>query len=304
MQSGFRSGNRFPIDSIAGLFFDEFKRDLRFFPLLDKFWQAIREFIYERSLVCSAGYDDFVKCLSPQDTVITFNWDLCLEMALHRARHAFTLSLEQDGRSDVLQVLKPHGSVDLIFADGYVDGSPADRCFEIICRSFPAIATASWIQPPLLFRTLTYDSQLVLSIKWKAYGAGEMAVASDVKINPDAAPDVGPMQLRRFLVGEFPFLLTPAAPQALYDWSYHITRHIALKVKPSYRAIIVCGYSFPDYDAGVRKMLSALGRQLTAVPVHVVNPSADNLPACVKEDIFPGCTLHKRGFRDFSWESV
>jgi hypothetical protein len=75
---------------------------------------ALRRFIRDKcaSLAkCRGPYDRLVASIDPTTVVISFNWDVLLELALRRAGRAYSyLSSSGSARSHTL-LLKPHGSI-------------------------------------------------------------------------------------------------------------------------------------------------------------------------------------------------
>jgi hypothetical protein len=87
--------------------------------------EAIAQVLYCRS--CHGGrteaYRRFVETLDPTDVVLTFNWDVCLEIALHGIRRPFSQALVGSPPIDRPWILKLHGSVDyLVLMREYSDG--------------------------------------------------------------------------------------------------------------------------------------------------------------------------------------
>jgi hypothetical protein len=315
MQAGFRKGDRFPIDEIATSFYKALPLGFEAFDLLLKFWQALREFLYERSTVHAKGYLTFAKYLSPGDVVVTFNWDTCLEMALYRQGKPYSLSFELPIKDNQIRILKPHGSIDFMIGEGYGPVRPAIDFIEMVHPAMPRLMTIEGFKQPQLYRVLSYDLNLTLEVTWKE---GEVSISwqdepEESKIKTTSSnsndddfgysTDLGPLHLHRFLLEAFPFLLTPGTPASIYEWSYASIRKALFSVASEIESVYVCGYSFPPYDQGVidtlRQVLDRIGR----VPVMIVNPSPGDLPANTLDRIFKKYDLHDSGFLEFDWES-
>jgi hypothetical protein len=76
-------GSRFPLEELAADFQKALRRDpegfSQIYPML---FQSIRELIYSRSCERASEFREFATHLRPGDLVVTFNWDVCLEIAL------------------------------------------------------------------------------------------------------------------------------------------------------------------------------------------------------------------------------
>ncbi len=334
-ETGVTKGDRFPLDAMAARFYATWRENPNFGMVVMAFWQALCEFMYERSAERAPEYRRFANSLAPGDIVISFNWDTCLEMALLQAKRPFTVSLEPRTASGKIRVLKPHGSVDFAIADGPAPGCPRRRFIEMIHPAMPGIQTPAGYKQPRLYRLLTYDLGFRVRLAWRGRAVDlriskrQPSDAAGAALRPRTStrttadrlrprrgepksattsygsfaylgPDVGPLHLRGFLLESMPYLLTPGSPQPWYDWSYSCVRRIVESAGPL-RAIFVAGYSFPPYDGGVRALLTGLSRPTKPVPVHIINPAARELPKDVLDSMFPRYELHACGFLDYKW---
>jgi hypothetical protein len=83
------------------------------------------------------------KCLQPEDTIITFNWDLLMERALTEAG----VDYNYHPRPNTISLLKPHGSIDWFDRDLV---SLADRkCFSLV-PEIGRIKVFTLFRPPKL----------------------------------------------------------------------------------------------------------------------------------------------------------
>ena len=75
--------------------------------------QGLREYIREKCTSVQNDlepYDRFVSSLEPNATVVSFNWDVLLELSILKARKSFQYLPTTTSGSDTL-ILKPHGSI-------------------------------------------------------------------------------------------------------------------------------------------------------------------------------------------------
>jgi hypothetical protein len=75
--------------------------------------RGLRDYIREKcgSVENQLGpYDQFVANLEPSATIVSFNWDILLELSLRRAGKSFCY-LPIDGSEGHTLILKPHGSI-------------------------------------------------------------------------------------------------------------------------------------------------------------------------------------------------
>ena len=304
VQAGFRKGDRFPLDAVIEQFYAAAKRDPRAVQTLNMLWYAIREFLYSRSCDCADGYTSFADSLLPGDVILTFNWDICLEIALHRNKRVFTHRLAPHP-PDGVWVLKPHGSIDFSVAQSGLlsDIGSRDAIAEDLQAPLLPIITPVGMLAPRLVRLRTYDLALSAEVEWSDDGISITIGREPPTRPPTDDSDVTPLHLERFLPDAGPFLLTPGSAQLLYDWSYEQTGRALSAVASDIRLIIVAGYSFPEYDTGVRAMLKAVMEDVGTAPVHIVNPNAQALPRRVLQDIFGEVTLHATGFLEYPWST-
>jgi hypothetical protein len=74
---------------------------------------GLRIFIRKRCLACAkreGSYDRLVASLNAHTAIVSFNWDVLLEMALRRAGQRFDY-LPSTSATDATVLLKPHGSI-------------------------------------------------------------------------------------------------------------------------------------------------------------------------------------------------
>jgi hypothetical protein len=302
-ESGVTKGDRFPLDAVTERFYDTWRENPAFGGEVMVFWQVLSEFLYDRSATRADEYRKFAKTLGPGDIVISFNWDTCLEMALHRENKPFTLSLEPKAGSRKIRVLKPHGSVDFAIGNGPIPGGPRRRFAEIVHPKMPGIQTPEGYKQPQLYRLLTYDLKFRVVMTWRGRQM-DLGFAKRQAAGARSSPDVGPLHLRGFLRESMPYLLTPASPAPWYDWGYELVKDILTPAARRVGAIYVAGYSFPPYDVGVRTLLTDLSGRIGPVPVHIINPAARDLPKDVLDGMFSSYQLHACGFQEYKWREL
>lgn len=134
----------------------------------------------------------FVQEIKPADTVITFNWDTLLEWQLQEAGKEMVFG-PSDGKGQLIQVLKLHGSLSWICAEtkekqkGWLDPgcegnprlfwtrsyTPRDLRDLLGEKKTPHIVTPGWLKRPM--------DEEILTNQWRAAWEQLDRVADDVK---------------------------------------------------------------------------------------------------------------------------
>ena len=310
--AGFRTGDRFPFESMAEAFYkaveqyatgpaEDFEAAFERFRL---FFVAIREYLYSRSCDCAQGYAAFADALRPGDIVITFNWDVCLEIALFLKSKPARVSFSSI-RDNEITIIKPHGSVDFCAAE-IPEAKMRDAVYlEFIHLALPVAVAKGRVLAPQLVRIRTYDCPYDIEISWNRK-TREVNIKIDERKRPFMSQDsdVGPLHLEKLIREPSPFLLTPGSHREFYDWSYSRLLHMVQEISAEIGTVIVCGYSFPDYDHAVIDALAETMRAIGSVPTHIVDPSASHLPKAKLDRIFEKYELHEQGFTEFNWSAL
>lgn len=282
------SQSRWALDEIFERFHQLMRRDPEAFgTAYYQLFEGTAQLLYSRSWTAatSTAYRRFVEALGPGDVVLTFNWDVCPELALYAAGRDF--SRAYDVRSTELPwLLKLHGSVDYLIVAA---GGPRPEIFEPL-----GVAPLSPI-PGLeyeLVRLQTYDFDGDIAVGDTS--GGDFAYGA-------ANSDVGPFVLLHTL-RETPtyHLLAPGSWQPLYDWQYRIIEEALTTRAPSFERIYVAGYSFPTYDTRVFAVLRKIHERAGYPPTVIVNPTAAEPP----DGLFSGCSLQACGFQEFDWSGA
>jgi hypothetical protein len=128
-----------------------------------------------RAKAAHSDVEKFVGLLRPGDAVLTFNWDLLVEEALHDLGKNWEYSL----RGDAISILKPHGSLDW-FDSKDLATIKADMVFPLnkkykrilVLRRFRApkiSAVVPVILPPVINKRIEYhELQAVWRDAWRA----------------------------------------------------------------------------------------------------------------------------------------
>jgi len=200
------------------------------------------------------------------DTVVTFNYDILLDHALHAAGTRFTYGLEGDGEGD-LQLLKLHGSLNW------------GVCSE--CRGSPQVvspASDAWIGPA---RAMPGEGQqLALRMATRMLPGTKCAKCDKVdKLEP---------------------LIVPPTWSKLIEGSHLVPvwNRAVEAISMAYQVVII-GYSMPSTDTFLRYLFSiALERKGWFNRVVVVNKdNSDGLRQRYR-DVF-GRSLGSRGKLQF-----
>jgi hypothetical protein len=298
-------GERFPLDVLIEKFYADTRSNIRALPTQVALWKAIAEFLYSRSLACSKEYRTFVRALSDDDVIVSFNWDTCLEIAMKQLGRNVSLEMHRPpSRSTWL--LKPHGSIDFLAASPIQMRDPAflREMSEIIHPQLPTVFSPDGPIRAQLMRIRTYDLTWELDAAW-------LWESREFQLQYDRHPksrrrvidrsDVGAIHLDRFLLESWPFILTPGWSPVFYEWSYGAIRQSLEQVCSEIEGVWVVGYSFPHYDKRAHAFLKGLAQCIGEAPVHIVNPAAHDLPADVLGDLFGKYCLHPVGFLEYPW---
>jgi hypothetical protein len=311
-EAGFRKGDRFPFESMAEAFYKAVQQHATgsaeqlpaAIELLSQFFIAVREYLYERSCHCAEGYAAFADSLRPGDIVITLNWDVCLEIALFLESKPATVSF-RSVRDDGITIMKPHGSVDFCATEISKKELRETSYLELVHQSLPLAVAMGRLFAPQLVRIRTYDCPYEVQLSCDIE-ARQLHLEIDERKRPfvPLESDIGPLHLEKLLRDPSAFLLTPGAPRALYEWSYSQLVHMLEPSLAQVGTVIVCGYSFPDYDRTFVDALADIMRTIGTIPAHIVDPSASHLPQATLEKLFGTYELHERGFTDFNWAAL
>jgi hypothetical protein len=112
--------------------------------------EAVAQVLYCRSIHGgrTEAYRRFAEILGPTDVVLTFNWDVCLEVALHRARRPFSQALVGIPPIDQPWILKLHGSVDYLMLLRRVFNGQQTQSFDL-----PRLVEPLNVEPPPMIWT-------------------------------------------------------------------------------------------------------------------------------------------------------
>jgi len=292
--------SRWKLDRI----FDRFYQLLRLDPtgfrtVYGLLFEAAAQLLYARS--CYGGttdvYQNFVKALEMRDVILTFNWDICTEIALNRANRPFSRTLRKAPKK-LPWLLKLHGSIDYLIVD--VSRRRKDRkgraeFLETLDAEAPSPFPGRRFE---LTRLRTYDLGYKVVLEQVAERDSETMKLQGVA----GGYDVGPFLLT-YKLEEYPsyHMLTPGSAKLLYDWQYQLVTQLLETVCPEVGEIIVAGYSFQAYDKPVHKVLRTVHRAADKPPVHIVNPSAASIKPNLLKSIFGKCELHACGFGEYEW---
>jgi hypothetical protein len=305
---------RWPLDEVFERFYDLVRRDpVKFGPVLGLLYEATAQLLYSRSNVGgqSEAYLKFVESLGDGDILLSFNWDTCIELAMHRAGRAPQRALGAVSSAPGPHLIKLNGSADYVI----VTTTPARRAgpaaknssffadfdfLEPLGMKAPAPPVTPWTGPGSrheLARLRTYD------LGWDVTAEGERP--ADFYQQPGlltSGADVGPFRLLAGLPDPPTFLmLGPGFPAAVQRWYHTAVKQALRPVARQIRQVYVVGYSFPPYDTSALRLLESVMRAAGNPPADVVNPAAAQLPADILRRILGDCRLHPAGFQEFSW---
>lgn len=199
-------------------------------------------------------YYDFVRCLTPDDTILTFNYDILLERCLASAGIPFRrfplrlksyrpLGSEVDSSHQEVRVLKLHGSVD------WFDRSPYDEALDVTNVTSPGYIP----RDPIFGRDRRYTAIPIVEGPYSP-DSPLMKVYRVEQIESLYATDGW---------GPSPLILAPSSNKFLYAsvlrdlWS-GLGEAGGLNL-----SMAIIGFSLPSHDEYIRQMLFRLTQNYT-----------------------------------------
>jgi hypothetical protein len=301
-ESGDEPRSKWPLDFVFRRFNELLKADLEGFRATwVALFEATAQLIYIRSWTAEGtpAYRKFVHALRPEDVLLTFNWDVCPEIAMYSLGQPFSQSLASDEPPVGPWLLKLHGSVDYLIVPVFGDGTP-DFLETLDVHPPPPFPGP----PRQLVRLKTYD------LGYEVRLAGPYAGPSSADDLPGREGIVGGFDVGPYLLTHtldevpLPYLLVPGTTKLLYDWQYSIIIKKLLAIRDELAGVYVIGYSFPKYDEDVFSVLRQVAAGGNATPVHIVNPAVGDIPPELLTSIFGRHETHACGFEEFDWEQA
>lgn len=243
--------------------------------------QGLRDFIREKCASVRnnlAPYDNFVAALEPDATIISFNWDVLLELSFLKARKSYKYL--PDGAGPYTLILKPHGSI---------------NWFALLDREMLIIDTNSNVD--LVGSTLGY---YLLYLK-DPLGGIEMGSSSPfAKTALSKVPAIVPPSAAKLLdVGGTPRdgFVANGHRQALHEvWKVFYDRVKAAD------EIVVVGYSLPGPDAASIEVLKAFRDPSKKQEVYIIDKNP-NVLARYRYIVHPDSSLIGDDFKVFDWKA-
>lgn len=289
--------SRWPLDFVFNGFDRRFRADpQRFAAAWMRLFEATAQLIYIRSWTAenTPAYRKFLVALGPDDVVLTFNWDVCPEIAMHSLGKPFAQSLAGRPPEHGPWLLKLHGSVDYLVVSDAIEAAFLEPLEP--CTPYPVPGSR-------LARLKTYDLGYEVTLEGADAGpsrAEDLASGAGVVGGFDAGPYLLP-----HTIDPFPgiYMLVPPTPEVMYDWQYAVVAANLARIRDELRAVYVIGYSFPDYDQRVFRLLHEIAAQ-DDVPVHIVNPGVGDIPPARLQTIFGEYAAHACGFEAYDWAAA
>jgi hypothetical protein len=307
--TGILQGSRWPLDAICEWFGSRVKQDPSTFPTFALLYEAIAQFLYVRSCERAESYRTFVQALRPGDIIVTLNWDICVEIALHAAQLDFYRQMRLPPK-DRPSIFKPHGSVDFLIVETSNRDPDSHTAqyhslpdyVEALDAQLPTLFSSGNISRHHLFRLRTYDLNHRISTRWDPDTlAAEIEMEAENAVLDPTLPDLGVFYLKNALGSPTYFLLTPGLSDLFYDWSYGLRAYVLRSVAAEIRSIIVAGYSFPEYDKRFLDVLEQISNRADRPIAKIVNPAVDALPHGDIDRAFVRTEYHALRFNEFDW---
>jgi hypothetical protein len=244
--------------------------------------QGLREFIREkcRSVRSDLGpYDSFVSSLEPDATVVSFNWDVLLELSLIKAGKSFRYL--PGGAGLYILLLKPHGSI---------------NWFALLDRELLMIDTST-SNVDVIGSSLKY---YMLYLK-DPLAPVEMGSSSPLAKNAvSKVPAIVPPSSAKLLdVGGEPRddFVDNGHRQALRE----VWKEFYDRVKAA-AEIVVVGYSLPGPDAASIEVLKAFRKPSKKQRVSIIDKNL-NVLTRYRSIVHPGAILVGDDFKVFDWKN-
>lgn len=202
--------------------------------------RGLRDFIYDKCLSVAdkyGPYDVLVESLTESDAIVSFNWDVLIEIAFRRIGKVFTyLATERSGNATIL--LKPHGSI---------------NWFALLDRELLAVDLSSnW---DVLGQDLSYY-MLFLKDPLGSRDLGKSSPMVDYALSRVPAI-VPPVASKMLSVGGIPRdgFVDSGHERAMKE-SWSLFRELATQA----HELIVIGYSLPGTDTASIEVLRQFAR--------------------------------------------
>ena len=244
--------------------------------------RGLREYIRKKCIEVKdqvGPYDQFVENLEQNDTIVSFNWDVLLELSFMRAGRPFCYLPDNAPETHTL-ILKPHGSI---------------NWFALLDRELLMIDTTSNVN--VIGGNLSY---YLLYLK-DPLGPVEMGSSSP---------------FAKGAISKVPAIVPPSSAKLLdvggetHDgFVDHGHREALSKVWKHYYEnvsvadeLIIIGYSLPGTDAASIEVLKTFFHHFRRKMVSIINKSQDVLTRYC-DIVHPGARLVGEDFGTFDWNA-
>jgi hypothetical protein len=219
--------------------------------------RSLRTFIRDKCLSlakCHGPYDRLVQAINDDTIVISFNWDVLLELAFRRARRAYSYFPSSNSASGSALLLKPHGSI---------------NWFALLQRQGIHITGRSNVRP--IGNLSNFLCHIAEPLQLPRFGGRGTMLQASLATVPAIVP---PAASKLLSVGGVPgdgFVEAGHTSAMKAIWA---TASNALE---SAREIVIIGYSMPGTDAASIAMLkhAAALRSRRLTHVFLVDPCKD-----------------------------
>ena len=245
--------------------------------------RGLREFIRTKCALLQdqfGPYDEFVANMEPNATIVSFNWDVLLELALLRARKAFFYLPDHGGLADYTLVLKPHGSI---------------NWFALLDRELLMIDTTANVD-------VIGDLRYYLVYLKNPLGAVDMGTSSPfAKSALSKVPAIVPPSSAKLLnVGgqTRDDIVDRGHREALCTIWKHFYEHVRIAEE-----LVVAGYSLPGTDASAIEVLKQFLHHTAGRRVLII----DRNPAVLlryRNIVHPEAKLIGQDFGKFDWGAL
>jgi hypothetical protein len=243
--------------------------------------RALRQFILLRCRDAESQrgpYDALVAMLNPDDAIVSFNWDVLLELAFLRANRTYAYIARDPSQATLL--LKPHGSINWL---------------PIVDHHLPMLDTE--------------NTELV---------GGTLEYCMTYLPRPLESLDSGPRAgLAQYFMGRTPAIVPPrptmelslgeAVDNGWAQWGHQkCMRHVWAAFKQAVlqaEKLVIVGYSLPGSDMASVEVMKCFGQGKGTHRVSVVDPQPTVLER-YRRIVHPGAEKIANGFEDLTFAEL
>lgn len=213
--------------------------------------EGLRAFILSRCRAAANAtgpYDALIAALRPTDAIVSFNWDVLLEMAFRRAGNEYTYIADDPGEAAL--VLKPHGSI---------------NWYAVLDHHLPMIdaSNAEWVGGDTRY--------------YMVHLRDPLGPLDDKGYAPLLAPCLSPLPAivhpRPTMTLSFGETDTDGWTQLGHEQCMRVTWDAFQQIVRQVEEIVVIGYSLPGTDIGCVEVLKRFAHDRRVKGLRIIDPA-------------------------------